>query len=115
MAVSVTAPAAGNVNLRAQKAVFLVDRPPLLDPDGRVDDRPWDAVLDEMFPPVGDDAVLTQLCLPIEEARRPLRLLAFQGVDAAAVFHGFDGVVTALRERKFWESVDDARERTMFD
>jgi hypothetical protein len=111
----VTAPAAGNVNLRAQKALFLVDRPPSLDPDAKVDDRPWDQALGDMFPFLGPDPILTQLCLPVDEAPRLLRLLAFQGVDAAAIFPGFDGVVAALRERRFWESIDDARERVAFD
>jgi len=110
----VTAPAAGNVNLRAQKALFLVDRPPSLDPDGPVDGRSWDESLADMFPSAGTDPVLTQICLPIEESPRLLRLLAFQGVDAAAIFPGFDGVVSALRERRLWESIEDAHERVAF-
>jgi hypothetical protein len=110
----VTAPAAGNVNLRAQKALFLVDRPPKLDPNGAVDTRPWEDVIVEMFPAAGSDAIMTQLCLPVEEAPRLLRLLAFEGIDAAAVFPGFDGVVKALGERNLWETVDDARERSFY-
>ena len=69
----------------------------------------------EMFPAAGNDAIMTQLCLPIEEAPRLLRLLAFEGIDAAAVFPGFDGVVKALGERNLWETVDDARERSMYE
>jgi hypothetical protein len=111
----VTAPAAGNINLRAQKALFLVDRPPTLDPDGPVDNRAWNESLGEMFPATGSDPVLTQVCLPVEEAPRLLRLLAFQGVDAAAIFPGFDGVVAALRERRLWETIEDARERVALD
>jgi hypothetical protein len=110
----VTAPAAGNVNLRAQKALFLVDRPPRLDPDAPVDTRPWNEALADMFL-LSDDPVLTQVCLPVEEAPRLLRLLAFQGVDAATVFPGFDGVVKALDERRLWETVEEALERTLFD
>jgi hypothetical protein len=114
----VTAPAAGNVNLRAQKALFLVDRRPGLDLDGEVDRRPWNEALVDMFPlsdASSDDPVLTQVGLPIEEAPRLLRLLAFQGVDAATVFPGFDGVVKALEERRLWETMQEARERSLFD
>ena len=114
----VTAPAAGNVNLRAQKALFLVDRRPGLNLDGEVDRRPWNQALVDMFPlsdASSDDPVLTQVCLPIEEAPRLLRLLAFQGVDAATVFPGFDGVVKALEERRLWETIQEARERSLFD
>jgi FRG domain len=110
----VTAPAAGNVNLRAQKALFLVDRPVKLDPDAPVDASPWNEALADMFP-LSDDPVLTQICLPVEESPRLLRLLAFQGVDASTVFPGFDGVVKALEERRLWETIDEARERTLFD
>jgi hypothetical protein len=47
--------------------------------------------------------IFYQLCLPAEQAPHLPRLLAVQGIDAATVFPGFDGVVKALEERKYWD------------
>ena len=44
---------------------------------------------------------MMQLCLPVEEAPRLLRLLSFVRVDAAALIPGHDGVVAAIQERRF--------------
>jgi hypothetical protein len=99
----VTTPAAGNPNLRAQRAMFLVHRPARIDPNAKVDARPWDILLRESFTYHDGHPLLTQLCLPIGEATRLLRLLAFEGVDASTVFPGADGAVSAIRERKYWE------------
>jgi len=107
----VTTPAAGNPNLRAQNAMFLVRRPKAIDPNAAVDRRPWDTLLAESFTFMEGGGILTQVRLPIEEAPRLLRLLAFQGVNAATVFPGFDGVVVALSERKYWESSEEFHKR----
>jgi hypothetical protein len=107
----VTTPSAGNPNLRAQGAMFLVHRPQKIDPEALVDRRPWDALLRESFTFMEKGPILTQLRLPVAEAPRLLRLLAIEGVDAATVFPGFDGVVSAISERRFWESPDEAGKR----
>lgn len=99
----VTTPAAGNPNLRAQSALFLVHRPETIDPDAGVDRRSWDALPRKAFTRVGAH-YLTQVRLPIEQAPRLLRLLAVLGVNAATVFPGFDGVYSAIEERRYWES-----------
>jgi hypothetical protein len=92
--------------------MFLVHRPRKIDPTAAVDSRPWDVLLRESFSFLADVAILTQLCLPVEEAPRLLRLLAFEGVDAASVFPGFDGVVSAILEQKYWESGEEAGGRS---
>lgn len=107
----VTTPTAGNPNLRAQSAMFLVHRPRKLEPEAPVDGRPWDLLLRESYTFMHDDRILTQLCLPIEESPRLLRLLAIDGIDAASVFPGFDGVVSAIDERKYWEPGEEAGQR----
>lgn len=99
----VTAPAAGNPNLRAQSAMFLVHRPKVVNPDAVVDRRPWNVLLTESFTFI-DKRILQQIRLPIEESPRLLHLLALQGVTAATMLPGFDGVVKALSERLSWES-----------
>jgi hypothetical protein len=107
----VTTPAAGNPNLRAQSAMFLIHRPARIDPHAPVDRRPWDALLSESYTYMKNDQILTQLRLPVEEATRLLRLLSFENVDAATVYPGFDGVVSAISERRLWESGDEASKR----
>jgi hypothetical protein len=66
----VTTPAAGNPNLLAQTALFLVHRPKAMDPEDPVDRRSWDILLGESFSFMDDAPVLTQIRLPIEEAPR---------------------------------------------
>jgi hypothetical protein len=98
----VTAPSAGNANLQAQRALFLVDRPSPLDPDAPVDTRPWDRTLREDFADLADGPILYRLRLPVEQAPRLLRQLAFLGCDAASMYPGYDGVLLALEERRLW-------------
>jgi hypothetical protein len=99
----VTTPAAGNPNLRAQGAMFLVHRPARIKPNKKVDRRPWDILLSKSFTYHHGKPLLTQLCLPIGQAPRLLRLLALEGVDASTVFPGADGAVSAIREQKYWD------------
>jgi hypothetical protein len=47
--------------------------------------------------------VMRKLTLPHSEARRLLRLLALDGVNAATVFPGYGGVVASLEEERLWE------------
>ena len=109
------APYASNANLHAQRGLFLVDRPDKLIPRDPVDLRSWDQMIkDDMKwkpDPDKDFGLLEKICLPIEEAPRLLRLLQFEGVDRASLFPGYDGVVGAIAERKFWESGEEYRKR----
>jgi hypothetical protein len=83
----------------------------LIAPDAPVDVRPWDIVLKESFTFMEGGPILTQMCLPIEEAPRLLRLLSFEGVDASSIYPGFDGVVATLFERRYWESPEEFHSR----
>lgn len=94
----VTAPAAGNQNLRAQKGVFTLHLPPTMKTTSPADRRPMDQILvDENV-----QVTLTKFVLPIARARELLRLLAFEGISAAELFPGYGGVVRALGQRRLW-------------
>jgi hypothetical protein len=99
----VTAPAASNQNLRAQKGVFTLHLCKEMKTSDHVDRRPIDQVL------VDEDVsiTLTKFTLSIGRARELLRLLAFEGISAAELFPGFGGVVKALSERHLWAPEDN--------
>jgi len=94
----VTAPAAGNQNLHAQKGVFTLHLPRTMKVTSPADRRAMDQIL------VDEDVqvTLTKFLLPIARARELLRLLAFEGISAAELFPGYGGVVKALGERRLW-------------
>jgi hypothetical protein len=108
---------ATNANMRAQKGLFLADRPTILDLSADVDSRSWDKIIQEDADWYGAPDVtsvmgmLDKICLPIEEAPRLLRLLSLQGMTAASVFPNYEGVVSAINERKFWESGEEYHQR----
>ena len=96
----VTAPAASNENLRAQKGVFTLHTPGRMKVADPADRRPMDKLL-------ADESVqvrLTKFTLPIARAPDLLRHLAFEGCTAAEIFPGYGGVVKALGERQLWAS-----------
>lgn len=94
----VTAPAAGNENLRAQKGVFTLHLPSSMKTTEPADLRPMDQILVDETVQVS----LTKFVLPIKKAQRLLRVLAFEGVSAGELFPGYAGVVRALHERRLW-------------
>ena len=94
----VQAPAFGNPNLHAQKGFFTLECeriPPLGKVVRRTAYVPLNVRLDKV-------ALLTLLTLPHSQGPRLLRFLGHAGVSAASVFPGFDGVVRALREKRYW-------------
>ncbi len=98
---TVTAPAAWNPNLQAQRGLFTLYHPRLDNLDQPVDRTP----LNEL--PEAGQLGFTEffhLCLSIDHAPMLLRLLAYQGVSAASVFPGYDGVVRAIQERELWDT-----------
>ncbi len=46
---------------------------------------------------------LRKLTLPIAEAPKLMRLLSYEGVTAAALYPGYDGIVESMREEGFWD------------
>lgn len=92
----VTAPAAGNDNLRAQEGVFVHLIPelktsavlPEMSVDGWVGGLPGDAF----------EVLLYKYTLAPEQARLLLHLLRAEGVSASSVWPGYDGVGREVRE-----------------
>lgn len=103
-------PAERNLNLRAQQGVFTLHINSQATP-GR---RPVAASVDELVrerldsPPDGwrlpeGTVIMRQLSLPVTEAPKLLRLLAYQGVTGASVYPTIDGVVNGMVETSYWD------------
>lgn len=99
----VTAPRATNPNMHAQGGLFTVDRLPFK-PDAPVAAVPLEVTIENKCIQMGvRKPVMYNFCLPDSEAPALLRLLRGHGVDAAMVFPGYQGVVKALEERRYWD------------
>lgn len=94
----VTAPAATNDRLRAQRGLFT-----LMDAKEDLATRSLEEVLPA--PPPGYKPYLLRIELPAKLAPRLLHHLAVNSVSAATVFPDFQGVVTSLKETGMWERV----------
>jgi hypothetical protein len=85
------APGGTNPNLRAQAGLFTFLSTATDDPS-----------IEEHFARIakltGGSPPLRRVTLPITAAPKLLRLLSYEGVDAASMFPGADGVVRAMRE-----------------
>ena len=98
----VNAPAALIPNLAAQKGLFtLYESGETFQIDSPNERLCLTRISTELFP---DKGILYALVCPVREARRVMYQLAFQGITAATVYPGYSGVVTAIAERKLWES-----------
>ncbi|UJR78524.1 FRG domain-containing protein [Sandaracinus amylolyticus] len=96
----VTAPQAAIPNLRAQVGLFTLDRAPT--------PTPLDAAVKGVLASLGSSSwshrfpVFEKLTLASENAGRLLRLLGAEGVSAASIYPGYDGVVKGIDETKYW-------------
>lgn len=91
----VTAPGASNTNLRAQKGLFtlLITRSPI-SPATPLEQLVEERTLEKL--------TLKKLTLPSRAAPLLMKLLALEGVTAATVFPGFDGVVQRMTDSALW-------------
>jgi len=97
--VSLTAPGAGNENLRAQQGLFTLDNPTHFRWDSAADVEPMDQKIlrhDGFTQPV-----LRRFQLEIRHAAHLLTLLARARITGAKFFPGYPGVMKALEERKW--------------
>ena len=112
---AVTAPAATNPNLAAQKGLFTVVR--RASSAEYLRREPMDhTILERMTRIFGkgggpDHALIMYFLLPVEEAPALLTLLAREGITAAEIFPGYGGVVQALKERNLWVDHQQIRSR----
>jgi hypothetical protein len=95
-------PRATNPNLHAQSGLFTTcgGLAGWYELRGYVEHLWSAAVADGLQPP---SPAVWRFLLPWSEARRLLRLLAYERVDGARLFPGPDGVVRRLRERILWD------------
>lgn len=92
----VTAPAAENPNLYAQKGLFTLFRSDRLT---EIDRRPLDEILLEAR---FSGCELVHFALPVTEASALLRLLSHHDITAATVYPGYGGAVRAVFEERFF-------------
>jgi hypothetical protein len=68
--------------------------------------------VDEYIASLGDEVLhriyasapaMRRFSVPRHEARKLLHHLADEGIDGASMFPGCDGIVKALRERRYYE------------
>lgn len=97
----ITAPYAENPNLRAQRGVHILKNPELLTMIEPADRYDVTDALSEVHRVLGDEPLL-KFVVPATEAGAVMRLLAKHDVDAATLFPGYDGVITALAEEALW-------------
>lgn len=99
----VTAPAASNPNLRAQRGAFTLCRKAQVALDASADREPMDCVVRNLRAQDDIYNTLIEFSLPICESPKLLRRLARENVDAATLFPGYGGVARAVRERQYWD------------
>lgn len=93
----ITAPGAGNPNLRAQQGVFTLFRPETLCGSERVDRRPLDALIKA----IDKKYYFVHFTLPISKAPELLEKLSFDGITGATLFPGYDGAAQATLEERY--------------
>jgi hypothetical protein len=106
----VTVPTAGNPNLRAQRGLFLLHIPGVVRVDDYFEVVPYDQIVLRRRYAHSQTPLMVKFTLPIIEADELLRLLAKENVTAASLFPGWDGVVRALNETRFWPALTHWRE-----
>lgn len=104
---------AGNPNLHAQAGQFTYTPITIAELNAPIDRDPFDNVVGNIVRAVPQEKlgfvrsdewpVMRRLSLPITQAPRLLRLLAYEEVSGSKLFPGYGGVALALRERKNWD------------
>ena len=80
--------------------------------DDPADDTSIEDVVFQEREKTGEGPLLRRLTLPHTEAPKLLRLLSHEGITAATMFPGADGVVKGMQERKLWDRKDDGPDQT---
>jgi len=104
----VRAPRSSNPNLRAQAGIFTR----LTDREKKPDDPAFIPPLDELVQNLHAEsqrsgrnchAWLWKLEVPVAEAPKLLRYLAYEGVSGTYLYPGLGGVVQGMREKALWD------------
>ena len=105
----VTAPRASNPNLHAQGGVFTTENISLADFNKPVAVRTVNELVDRQWRKLKHRIpVMAHFTLPSSEAGRVLRLLYQEGISAATLFPGYQGVADSLAERALWDKPERA-------
>ncbi len=99
-----TLPRASNVRLHAQGGVFTWLRGEDAH-ETTVDEHVRKLAEKGAAGPGFEGAVMRCFTLAASEAPKLLRLLSYEGVTAASVYPGYEGVVQAMAERSLWDDV----------
>lgn len=89
------APGGTNPNLWAQSGLFTIHH--------RDDNPSLEAYLAKMRETAAVPLPM-KLTLPVAQAGKLLRLLAYEGVSGGTMFPGADGIVRSMRERAHWDT-----------
>jgi hypothetical protein len=100
----VTAPHASNPNLHAQGGIFTTEiltrstfpKPVNCKPVNILIEKEWKALR-------CTNPVMVHIKLPYSEAKKLLRLLNQEGINAATIYPGYKGVADSLIERELWD------------
>lgn len=107
--ITVTAPAYGNPNLRAQKGLFTLERIQSFSPEGTVCQDPLDKYVTEVFlkHKIGNELlpIMIAFAIPISASREILRRLSYRFINAGTLYPGFDGAAEALKEQRLWDKM----------
>lgn len=105
----VTAPRASNPNLHAQGGVFTTERIAPADYNKPVLVQSVDALVAARCRRMKTAVpVMVHLTLPTNQAGALLRLLHQEGISAATMFPGYQGVADSLAERALWDQPERA-------
>ncbi len=85
----------------AQRGVFTLHRPPAILPKSQLEPDPLERVPIRLQEEHDIHQHLIEFLLPVDESPKLLHLLAVEGVDAAALFPSYYGVVKAMKESKY--------------
>jgi hypothetical protein len=102
---TVTVPRAGNANLHAQDGLFTYIRREKSDLRSPVDRRSLEQMVTDLpsdLPMLESSPVMYHFTLPRREAGEVLWLVAKEGITAARLFPGFDGIAAAQKDRLHW-------------
>jgi len=100
-----TAPGADNVNIRAQRGLFMLETHVLTDRDAPFQPHSYDELLRSSLPGARDLHLVTRVTLPCEHAASVIRFLTTAGISGATVFPGLWGVARELEEEQLMNAV----------
>lgn len=100
----VTAPHASNPNLHAQGGIFTTEMLTRTAFHKPVNCKPVNVLIEKEWRALHcTDPVMGHFKLPCSEARKLLRLLNQEGINAATIYPGYKGVADSLTERELWD------------